>query len=106
MEHGSLSRPRWRQTLIGVILSGIAVLAAGCNSDDAPPSQHTCRDLRNCRLKCEDDACISACNAEASPEAKALYDAVFACIDAKGCKKDQAACITQKCGAEQSACLP
>jgi hypothetical protein len=77
--------------------------AAGA-SVSAAASKTSCRDLKNCRLACSDDACKRACDDVASPAAKTAYDAVMACVEANRCSDDL--CAEQKCGPQLNACLP
>jgi hypothetical protein len=70
----------------------------------AAAGKTSCRDLKNCRLACSDEACKKACDAVASPAAKSAYDAVMACVDANSCTDDL--CVEQKCGPQLNACLP
>jgi hypothetical protein len=64
----------------------------------------TCRDLKNCHRSCDANAaaCHAACDAKATPEVKATFGAVEACVAANGCKDEL--CVKQKCAAEVSAC--
>jgi hypothetical protein len=63
----------------------------------------TCRNLKNCRLKCTDATCQQACDAQTAPAAKAQYDAVEACLVANHCTTD--ICAERKCGALVNTCL-
>jgi hypothetical protein len=67
------------------------------------PGPFTCRDLKNCRRECgQDAACQTACDAKATPEAKSLFEAVDTCVRANGCSDE--ACIEQKCSADLANC--
>jgi hypothetical protein len=115
MIHDRISFPRVRWSLLPLLLGSYLLASCGnealnkpgVDSDTATTKtcSLTCRDLKNCRLLCEGDAaCVQACDALASTEAKAAWSAAQACVDAHGCKDD--ACLTEFCAAPISACLP
>jgi hypothetical protein len=101
-----------RTGFLALILGGAALLASACSGEDAAgpkvdteaaACQLNCRDLKNCRALCKDDACRQICDARSTPEAKMAYDAAFACIQANGCTDDD--CAEQKCGNVVAACI-
>ena len=101
-----------RTGLLALVLGGGALVASGCSNEDAAgPKVDTegatcklnCRDLKNCRALCKDDACRQICDSRTEPAAKKAYDATTACIEANGCTDD--ACLETHCPDVLVACL-
>lgn len=68
----------------------------------------SCAELQDCYAGCTTDACVVECYESGTPEAKALDDAMYACIAQQGCAAGgqvDADCAYAKCGAEIAACL-
>jgi hypothetical protein len=116
MVHDVASPSRIRALLLSLLLAGLPL--SGCGNDapqktgvdadsamTAKTCSFNCRDLNQCRLRCEADAaCNQECDSFASSEAKATYATAKACLDAHGCKDDD--CAAQHCAAPVAACLP
>ncbi len=96
-----------------------ACLTAECRAEveacfgvEPPPEgEGTCAELNDCLTLCppDDVICGQACADDTAPGERALFDAVFACIDANGCEGPDGAldeaCYQAACAAELEACL-
>jgi hypothetical protein len=80
--------------------------AAACQPLEMDDSgrQLSCRGLKNCMRACEDASCTEQCEQKASALARAAYDRVERCLEARACLDD--ACAEQACAPELTACLP
>lgn len=112
-----------RSSLLVVALLGAFATALGCSSTttSSGPSTNdggtaagdgstttgalTCTGVFECTEPCgdDDDACVNACVARATPPAKIAVDALVACVQAKACADGP--CFQAKCPKELYACV-
>ncbi|NUN15890.1 MAG: hypothetical protein HUU55_19875 [Myxococcales bacterium] len=76
--------------------------------EDAGPSPMTCAEVAGCALACEtlDEACLTGCMANGSPEANAEAQALFTCVQ-QNCdlEGDVQTCAQEKCVEQVGICF-
>lgn len=100
--------------LLGAFAGGCSSTTSGAAPDGGASSSGgsgtaanalSCNGVLECASKCgaNDSACMDACVAKGTPDAKTAVAAIVTCIDTNKC--EDAACFQQNCQAELATCV-